>query len=216
MKKTIGLISFFWVACSCANYGVSSGIGTLGLGFNGLMYLNDNLCLDVGINRYNYKFDAKTWYETKLTPEFHLDSYHALLYYRIPFLDMKICSGLFYNNSNVDISILPAGIGSYVVGQERFNVAAVGAISGNISFRKIAPYIGVGWGYENYSGFGIATDIGVVLQGNAKLTLNTSGSLTNPLSQQLEVARQNLENDVNSHWFVTAWPVLSIKVYYNF
>ena len=94
------------------------------------------------------------------------------------------------------------------------------SISGEVKGKKrVAPYLGVGYG--NVSGLGVNFygDLGVILQGGAKASLNVNcGSSLSPaqcasLKNDVEAERVKLQDDLKSF---KVWPVLNVGLTIGF
>jgi glycerate kinase len=115
---------------------------------------------------------------------------------------------------------LPTG-GTYTINGTTYSSTDVGSLQGDMSFNKVAPYIGIGWGNPaaRDKGWGMTSDIGVLFQGTPKTSLvATCGAAiagTATCTQlQSDTAAENtkLQNDLrNFKW----WPVVSVGISYQ-
>ena len=120
------------------------------------------------------------------------------------------------NNNKIDLKAEAAT--SYDIGGQTYTPAQVGTLTGKLDFRKISPYLGLGWG--NAVGtdkkWGLALDLGLVLSGSPNVDLSTTGGLlTSDAAFQADLAREEaqLKDDIS---FFKYYPALSIGVSYRF
>jgi hypothetical protein len=193
--------------------------GSLGLGAELDLGLTDSLGARIGLNAFNYNYNATSStvnYDFKL----QLQTVSALADW-YPFEgSFRTSVGLMYNNNKVSLGGIPTG-GTYTINGTTYNSTDVGSLQGEMSFNKVAPYIGIGWGNpaEKDKGWGFTSDIGVLFQGNPKTSLvATCGSAivgTASCTQlQSDTAAENikLQNDLrNFKW----WPVASVGISYQ-
>ncbi len=195
-------------------------IGSLGLGAELDLGLTDSLGARIGLNSFTYKYNANSStvnYDFKL----QLQTISALADW-YPFQgSFRTSAGLMYNNNKVSLNGLPTG-GTYDINGNTYSAAEVGSLQGSLSFNKVAPYIGIGWGNpaEKNKGWGMTSDIGVLFQGNPKTSLVATCGTAAPAGSaactqlQSDTAAENtkLQSDLsNFKW----WPVVSVGISYQ-
>ena len=184
---------------SRSDIAVTGKIGSLGLGAELDLGLTDSLGARIGINGLTYKYNATSStvnYDFKL----QLQTVSALADW-YPFQgSFRTSAGLMYNNNKVSLGGLPTG-GTYTINGTTYSSTDVGSLQGDMSFNKVAPYIGIGWGNPaaRDKGWGMTSDIGVLFQGT-QLQSDTAAENT------------KLQNDLrNFKW----WPVVSVGISYQ-
>jgi len=204
-------------ADSRSGIGLTAKIGTLGYGVELNLGSSDSLSARLGLNAYTYKYNANSStvnYDFKL----QLQTISALADW-YPFEGgFRASGGLFYNNNKVSLGALPTG-GTYNINGVNYTSTQVGSLQGTMTFNKVAPYLGIGWGnpVAKDKGWGLVTDVGVLFQGKPKTSLTaTCGTLTalQCATLQNNVAAENtkLESDVSNF---KLWPVVSIGISYQ-
>lgn len=200
------------------NMAVTGKIGTLGAGAELNMGFSDSLTGRVGFNAYTHNYNANSNqvnYDFKL----QLQTVSALADW-YPFSGgFRASGGLFYNNNKVGLNAKPSG-GTYTVGPTTYNAADVGSLQGEMSFNTVAPYIGIGWGnpVAKGKGWGMTSDIGVLLQGKPKTNLTATcgpalvGAACTQLQTDAAAENAKLESDLSSFKF---WPVISVGISYQ-
>lgn len=203
---------------SRSDIAVTGKIGSLGLGAELDLGLTDSLGARIGLNSFTYKYNANSGtvnYDFKL----QLQTISALADW-YPFQgSFRTSAGLMYNNNKVNLAGLPTGV-SYTINGTTYNSADVGSLQGTMSFNKVAPYLGIGWGNPaaKDKGWGMTSDIGVLFQGSPKTSLVATCGATLPAPQcttlQSDAAAENtkLQSALSNFKF---WPVVSVGISYQ-
>ncbi|HSN39701.1 MAG TPA: FecR family protein [Burkholderiales bacterium] len=205
-------------ANSRSDVGLTGKIGTLGYGLELNLGLSDSVSARLGINAFSYKYNATSStvnYDFKL----QLRSASALADW-YPFEgSFRTSAGVLYNDNKVSLDALPTG-GTYTINGTTYAASDVGSMQGTMTFNKVAPYFGIGWGnpVAKNKGWGMVSDIGVLFQGQPRTSLVATCGATLPAPQctalQKDAAAENakLESDLkNFKW----WPVVSIGISYQ-
>jgi hypothetical protein len=214
------LIAGLITSASAADLGIQGDVGTTGIGFHGSMPLRDNLNARFGLGYLGYSYNGSTKdmnYKLKL----NAGSYDALLdWYPAKDSSFRVTTGLSYNGNQIDAYGKPNAAGNYTLGGNTYNAASVGAVRGKVSFNKVAPYLGIGWGRPSAKekGWSFSTDIGVLFQGSPKTSLSGSGcSASAAQCNQFanDLARENRELRHEAGRF-KVYPVLRVGISYKF
>lgn len=199
---------------------VAGDIGTTGVGFHASFPLRPNLNLRLGLGYLGYSYSGSTSdmdYDLKL----NANTYDALLdWYPKKDSAFRLTTGLAYNGNKIDVHGRPNAAGNFTVGGNTYDAASVGNVNGKVNFNKVAPYLGIGWGRPSKEdkGWSFSADVGVLLQGSPKTTLNSSGcTASTAVCNQFanDVARENaaLQDEVNKF---KVYPVLRVGISYKF
>lgn len=201
------------------NPDLSISAGTTGFSLHLAMPLNDRLSVRLGANMLDRDKSEQTRsvdYDFQLK----LRTIDVLLDYYPAAHGFRLTSGLMFNGNRIDAAGLPNASGSYVINDRRYSASEAGRLDGRIDFRNLAPYFGLGWGKAPRAekGWGIALDVGAMLQGKPRVALATSGcSLPQPMCAQLaedvSVERASLGDKVDNFRF---YPVIRAGVTYRF
>lgn len=223
MKMT-KIVSILFVALAASNsaqardVAATVGLGTTGLGLHVSTPLADKLNARVGLNFASYSYDGNTTdvqYDFKLK----LATVDALLDYHPFDGTFRISGGAVYNGNTIDAHAKPNGNGTYTINGRIYTASTVGDLSGEIDFRKAAPYLGIGWGNAvKGAGWGFGMDLGVTFQGSPKTSLVNRGCTASAQScAQLadDVAAENakLAEEVKDF---KLYPVIRVGVSYRF
>jgi hypothetical protein len=200
---------------SRSGLGLTGKIGTLGYGAELNFGSSDSFSARLGLNAYTYKYNANSNtvnYDFKL----QMQTVSALADW-YPFSGgFRTSAGLLYNNNKVSLGAMPTG-GNFTIGTGTYSTTQVSSLQGTMTFNKIAPYLGIGWGnpVANDKGWGLVTDIGVLFQGSPKTSLTATCNPA-PCSAgiQADVAAENtkVQNDLSNFKF---WPVVSLGISYQ-
>lgn len=197
-----------------SKFALSAKAGTLGIGLETAMNLNENFNARLGMNAFEYDYDGQ---ESGIDYdfEFSLLTVAGLLDW-FPFEQgFRITGGVMLNDNTVDFKATPTG--SYNIGGVTYTAAEVGSLTGDIDFEDISPYLGVGWGnpFGTENSWSLNLDLGVMYQGTPEITYNTNGTLSNDptFRANLERERQDVEDELDSFEF---YPVFSIGISYRF
>jgi hypothetical protein len=205
---------------SCAEgLGLSANVSSMGLGLDLTKGLSDGWTGRLGLDAYNYN-KALNKSNIDYDADFKWQSVHALADWYPMRGTFRTSIGLVYNSNKFSITGKPSA-GTYDINGRTYQASDVGSLSGEVTFNKSSPYIGVGWGnpVERSKSWGLVADLGVLYQGSphASLTatcgagiptITCTGLTTDTAAQQIK-----LTSDLNSFkWY----PVFSIGASYQF
>ncbi|WP_028580807.1 hypothetical protein [Desulfogranum japonicum] len=201
--------------------------GTLGVGGEADIGLNDYLHLRGGVNLLKFSFDSTiSNIDYEMEPEFKNAS---LLLDWYPFGGaFRLTGGLFLNDNNIDLTGTPRSDSEYwdaiPAGYEAYRSYADSIrVHGSVDFNTLAPYVGMGWNSntEKKEGWGLAFEIGVLFQGSpsvSSLTVTADEPFdvlaNHPEVQQfLKEEQQAIEDDLENFQY---YPVASLTLSYTF
>jgi hypothetical protein len=92
---------------------------------------------------------------------------------------------------------------------------AAGSLGGKVTFDKLSPYTGFGWGGSIAPGLSLTTDFGVMFNGNPKGSVAASGPLAGVAysTGSVAAAQSDLQNAINGYKY---FPVIEIGLSYKF
>lgn len=101
------------------------------------------------------------------------------------------------------------------IGDGEYSPEELGTLTGTVSFKKLVPTLTLGWGKKFRKGFGITSEMGIMLQGSPRLALSSSGTLANDpdFQRDLEEWRADKEHDARKFRF---WPVVQTTLVWRF
>ncbi len=224
MSKTILAVAttslLFIASAANADIGVSAEIGTTGAGLHLTLPMSDNLNARLGVNAFSYSYDGSTSdvdYDFKLK----MQTFDVLAdYYPFTGSGFRLSGGLVYNGNRIDAHAIPNANGTYTINDRTYSANTAGSLNGSIDFRKISPFLGIGWGnaIAKDSNLSFTADLGVIFQGAANTTLSNSGcSADTATCAQLAsdlVAENGKLHDKASRYDV--YPVVRVGLSYKF
>jgi hypothetical protein len=226
MKKALLAISVAAALCltmaaqtaGAADFGGTLSVGTTGFGAHLSTELMPNLNGRVGINALNYSYSGSTSnadYDFKLK----LNTFDALLDYYPTSTAFRLTAGVIGNNNKVSLSAKPNASGSYTFQGNTYTSATAGQVNGNVDFRKVAPYLGIGYGNAvKDTGFSFSGDLGVAFSGNPRSSLTSSNctasaGVCTQLASDVASENANVQDKLNN---LRYFPVVRIGVSYKF
>jgi hypothetical protein len=202
-----------------AQVGVTGEFGSTGIGTHATIPLAPSLNLRLGANYLRYTHRGST---SDLDVDYKLktNTYDVLLDWH-PVKDsvFRVTAGLAYNGNRIDVHAHSNAAGNYSIQGHTYSAADAGTVDGDVSFRKTAPYLGIGWGNAiKPGGWNFSADIGVLMQGSPTTTLASHGctapaSVCTQFAADVERERQSLHDDVNR---LRVYPVVRIGLSRSF
>lgn len=224
MKKIIAagmlVAGFTVVGLAQAQVALTASAGTTGVGLHMSTSIQQNLNARVGVNGINYSFSGNTSdvdYDFKLK----VNTFDALLDFFPGASEFRLTAGLAYNNNKVNAHGVSNNQGTYTINGQTYNAASLGTLDGQVRFRRIAPYLGIGYGnaLAVEKGWSFSTDLGVYFQGSPSTSLSNS-NCNLPTSAQCALLATNvdaenakLRDKVKDYKY---YPVLRVGVSYRF
>lgn len=193
-----------------SNPAVGVKISTLGLGLDYSFALAESFEGRVGVNYYKRNID-RTWNDNPAHGEAKLTTVNLLADWYPANNSLRMTAGFMINNNKIDLS----------------RTRTSGAVSvteyGHADFRKLSPYLGIGWtGRKKDQNLVVAADLGVMFQGNPRTSVTSSVDSATPLinagcgttvGECLASDKASLYDDIKKYRF---WPVASMSVAYSF
>ncbi|WP_297362168.1 hypothetical protein [Acidiferrobacter sp.] len=198
---------------------ISVGASTLGLGVQiSTALIPGTLDLAVGINHLS-ESRSGTYTSSNNSIPYHatlrLQTIPVLLNY-YPFAGVfRITGGAMVNENRVSAYSFDPN-GTYVINGEPYPGTAVGTFTGTMTYRRIAPYLGIGWGSKaaRHSGFSMGFDVGVLFTGSPQVQLSASNPTDNAtLASDVAAAQASANARASSY---KLWPVIGLRLGYAF
>jgi hypothetical protein len=223
MKRNIAalaLLGALSISAQSADLAASVSLGTTGLGAHLSVPVAEKLNARFGVNAFSYSYDGSTStvnYDFKLK----MRTVDALLDYHPYSGAFRLSAGAIYNGNKITATGLPNSGATYTLNGRTYAASDVGQLNGDVDFRKIAPYLGIGWGNplaNKKGGFAFTADLGVMLQGTPRTSLTNTGCQSGTvICQQIatDVAAENVRLSEEAKDFKT-YPVARVGVSYRF
>lgn len=219
MASALLLSTLFASSLASAEIGIYAKAGTLGAGGGLGIGLRESLNVRVGANAFSYSKDIE---ETDINYDGDLEwkSGELLLDWHPFGGSFRVTAGAYLNRNEISAKGEPSA-GTYTIDDTVYSAAEVGSLRGEIDFKSVSPYIGIGWG--NVVGrdgrFSFVADIGALHQGspNVKVTAVCGSGIgaarCAQLQSDVDAEVRQLEQDIDDfEW----WPVISIGLGYRF
>ncbi len=198
-------------------------IGTLGVGANFAMPINKNFQARLNINGLKV---SKTKTKDNITYDADLKLFTAGLlldYYPMDSSTFHLSLGAYYNKNKVTGTATPNSNKEYTINGRSYSARAIKEIDASLTFKKFAPYLGLGWGGKlNNSGWSWNLDLGVMYHSTPKFSLKAvQGDLTklppgvtwNDVVKDVAAQEAKTQSDVKDYKF---YPVVSVGFVYRF
>jgi hypothetical protein len=206
MKKRILLAAVVaaFSASALAGTDVEMHLSTLGYGLGmGFQAPDSSVVTRVGFNQFSKTYTNTSNgvnYEGKLK----LSSADILFDWHLFSGVTHLTAGLVYNNNKVDLT----SVGNYTINGTTYT----GTMNSNVTFKKVAPYLGFGWsGQPKKKGLSFNSDFGVLFQGTPRSTVSS----TDPAVTAADLATAQAELDDSLKDF-KYYPVISFGIGYAF
>jgi hypothetical protein len=194
------------------NFWLGVKAGTLGIGAEAIWRPLPWFDLRGGLNRFDYdETGSQSGINYDATLE--LSTLYATANFRVPLSPLRFTAGLFANDNELKLVSLESG--SFDIGGTSYTSAEVGTLRSLTSFDSTSPYAGIGFDFGLFGKVGLNLDVGVLLQGDPKVSLSADGLLANDPTfvDALEAERVELEDEVDKF---KAYPVLSLALNFQF
>lgn len=219
-KKLFGALLASMSCASVAQVGITAGAGTTGISLHASTAIDSGLLnVRLGVNWLDYEHDF-TANNTVYLADFRLRSFDALLDYFPVRGSFRLTGGLVYNGNKLDGRGQPSTGATFDIGGSVYTAAQVGSVNGSVEFRKIAPYLGIGWGNAagQDKGWALSADLGVLLQGTPRTSVmvsrcTASELICSRLAEDLAAESAAVEDEVKRH---KVFPVLRVGAIYRF
>jgi hypothetical protein len=187
-------------------------IGTLGIGIGGEYRLNESFGLGLGANYFKYDFDF-TADDIDYDAELTLASATVLAHYYPKKGRFRLTGGLAFNGNKIDAQSKPEI--TVEIGDTTYPGVGAGTIDGDIDFRTVAPYLGLGWGPSLEKRWGFTFDVGVLFQGSPDVNLTASGpiSIIPGFQEDLAAEEQKVQDELEGFQY---YPIIGLGLYYRF
>ena len=199
-----------------ASFTLGLKAGTLGLGVELSTSINSFVTLRLNANSFNYTTTDDSLYSSIITSDktYDLDTKGILVDFHL--WNIRVTTGLYMNNNKVTYLSKPKDSVGIVLDNNHYTLGKISEIESTVSFNKMAPYLGVGWGNNGGStGWNLSLDIGLMYHGDPSLNIDvkTNSILSTVIKNDLEAERKKQEEDLANFPF---YPVVMVGLSYAF
>lgn len=208
------------VATDARGWNVGLKGGTLGLGVDVSTSINDKLGVRFNINGLKYGMDEEID-DIDYDGDLKLLTAGLLMdYYPLEASSFRVSAGVYYNDNKFTGSARPTAGTTVDINGIAYDATEVGQLNAEITFNKVAPYVGIGWGNDTFTkGWSYSFDLGVMYHGTPEADLvATRGSAVSDvefalIEANVEAEKQSLQDEIDSYRF---YPVVMVGVNYRF
>lgn len=203
-----------------ADVQLTTSVGTTGLGLHGSFPIAQRLNARIGGNFLNYSRSGSTT-DANYQFEMALRTADLLLDFHPAASGFRVTTGVVLNGNKVQAAGRPSASGTYTFNGRTYSAAEVGAVEGSVDFRRVAPYLGIGWGSApgaSGKGWSLAADLGAIFQGSPRSRLASTGcTAPEPTCTRFaqDVAQENraLADELDQF---KVYPVVRVGIAYRF
>lgn len=207
-----------WLALTgvlCAGPAAAEGFalgvkaGTLGAGVEVTYGLSPRFNLRFGVNSYSYDYEETTS-GIRYDAELDLGSGALLLDWH-PFAGVfRVSLGYMRNDNVLNLTATPQD--DQEIGGRSYRPDQIGTLTGEMTFEKNVPYVGIGWGNAaRGKGLGLSFELGAMFQDSPQVALNASNP--NVRRADLDQEEREIEQDLEEF---KVYPVVSFGLSYHF
>ena len=202
-------------AGASSSYRVEAGGGTMGVEAGVASRVSPRVGWRATANYLTFSFDSTISYvDYEMTPEFKAAAFYLDFY---PFAgNLRLSGGVQFGDNVIDLEGRPR---QDLLDGLPANLTALAAdvrLDGEVGFRSVAPYLGLGWSTGRDRGWGVSFDLGVYFLGPPTVDrLEVIHPLAaHPVVQSyLDEERAKIEDDLEPFQY---YPVASLKLSYTF
>lgn len=195
-------------------FAIAAKGGTLGLGGDLTTNLIPQVNLRAGVQWLEFGFDA-TFSDVDYDVDLNFLNPLVLLDWHLFDGPFRISVGALFNGSDIQFRGRPSE--DVEIGGQVYHPDEIGTLKGDVEFRPIVPYVGIGWGNAlgSTGQWGLATDFGVAFMGSPDVDLSATGSKANDPAFQAQLAQEerDIQDELDNF---NIYLVLSISLFYRF
>lgn len=193
---------------------VSVQVGTLGLGASAGVRVGRILGLRAVGNSGSYSRNLHKE-DIKYSGTLHLQNYGGLVDLHPTGGRLRLTGGALANHDHISLISDPSNV--ITINGTQYPSALVGYVTGDVTFSRTSPYLGIGFGPSPGKRWSLTFDAGAIQQGSPKLSVTPHPTIPQlvPASfyADLERERAKTENDIrNYRWY----PVVTVGVTLSF
>ncbi len=201
--------TFNLTSLNAQDYASALKVSSCGISLEGIRSFTKEFNARLGVSMFSYNAN-NVLNNDQLTANGNLKLFSlSALADWFPFENnLRLTGGIVINLNKISMTMTPTK--TYNSGNIVYTPAKLGNLVADITFNKVAPYIGIGFDNPTAgsSGFGFTFDLGTFYQGSPKASL-TASNLLKPMESESGQLQENIK------WF-TFYPVLAFGLTYKF
>ena len=131
--------------------------------------------------------------------------------------NFRLSTGLYYNGNGFSGAVTPSSTQTVDINGVTYTSADLAKVNTDVTFNKVAPYFGIGWGNDaRDKGWGFTFDLGAMYHGSPTADLTAEGvnpAIATQVNNGLAQEEQNVNDDLSDF---KLYPVISIGVNRSF
>jgi hypothetical protein len=217
------------------SHGLGLKVGTLGVGVDFEHFFNKKHALRINPNYLKITRDDEDIEGINYDAELKLQNAGLIYDYHPWGTAFRVSTGIYYNGNKLTATARPQNLGEEIfdIGGQEYKFEGNAEIDAKVDFKKVAPYVGIGWSSAEKNGWHIIADIGVMYVGSPKVSYNinkNSGTIYqkdnngnwNPIAdiennQEIKTAidkeAAEIKDEMKDYKW---WPVLTIGIQKKF
>jgi hypothetical protein len=216
--SALALVAGLLSTAAHAELALTADVGSTGAGLHLVAPIGTSFNGRVGANYTHYSFKEKSGsIHYDITGK--LQTVDLLLdYYPRAGSALRLTTGAIYNGNRFAGQVVGNGTPFIKVNGTTYNIWQVGAVYGDINFRRAAPYLGIGWGNALASArkWNVSADLGAFYQGKPKVSLvnqgcSASAAVCTALASDIQAEKLRFQDDASPFF-----PVVRVGVSYRF
>ncbi|MDC7675295.1 hypothetical protein [Asticcacaulis machinosus] len=211
LATTVAVMSVAPIAAQAVELDyVGARVSTLGLGAEVGVEVNPLITVRGIINKFDYSYDD-TLDGVKYEGDLKLGSVGAQVDLKV-FPGFYVTGGYYANDNKLDLRGTPTG--NTEIGDTTFTPSQIGTITQNTKFSKGVPYLGLGV-RQGIGPVELNLEAGAFMQGAAKVSLASNGSLASDPTFMSELAKEQsrLEDELDDF---KVYPALNVGLRMKF
>ena len=205
------------------SFNIGLKAGTLGLGLDVSKPINDLISIRFNANTLNYNTTDNSLYNSilKTDKKYQLDTKGLLFDFHL--LQLRLTAGAYINNNAFIYTTKPKTKKPVMLNGIGYEIDTIENIETTVTFNKISPYVGVGWGNngnrEGWGGWNLTLDIGLMYHGDPQVDIKAKINDSVPKLAQhvinagLKLESKKQEKDFSKYPF---YPVIMVGLNYSF
>jgi hypothetical protein len=216
---TVAVVAALPAAVSAQGFGVAGRAGTMGIGAEAALGLNDMLVFRGGIGLMPLELDPTSFWDpgTNVNANLKLPEtwYNVGVDLYLGGGGFRIGGGMLFKPDDPTITASLESTASINIGGTTYTGTDVAEVLGTLNSKDQAPYVLIGFGKHTSTGIGLFLDLGVAMLGEPEVTLEaTSGNPavinSNEFKSRLASEAASIESDVGT--YLKFWPILNLGV----
>ncbi len=196
-----------------AEFAIGAKAGSIGAGLEAAYHFDDQFVVRLSFNSYTLSNDREV---SDINYDYDLNLRSGALQLDI-FPKGKrfyFTGGLLFNGNNFEAT---ANVENSInVGGTTYTAAQVGNFSGELDFKPISPYLGLGWRWRhNEPGISLGVEAGLLFHGQGEVKIFADGPIADTAAFMLDV-EQEIDEIEDKLGIAKLYPVLEARIAYRF